>query len=267
MNTLQAVQAASDSKLLFVLATVREQDTKEAKTTYRRIRRELNRRKPVLTVKCSETTKMPKGCFSWSLQAVTHCPGSRLSNGELVPACEGCYARTGHYHGPDVIAIRMFNAEDWKRSAWVEEMVYAIRGDAFFRWFDSGDVYNIRLAKKILKIMKSTPYVKHWLPTRMYKFDKFLPVFDAMAALPNVVVRFSSDAIDGSILKGANTSTIVPTHDSNAWPNCADNVTVCDAYERNGKCADCRECWSKGVQVIAYVAHGHRMQKLIKIEG
>ncbi len=164
------------------------------------------------TPKLSKPGKMP--CKSWSLEAVETCPGSRGADGDLVDACKGCYATTGNYRFRNVRAVREHNREDWKRDGWADAMVDAIGNDPFFRWFDSGDVYDVRLARKMLDVMKRTPGTMHWIPTRMHKFAKFRPVLEAMADLPNVTVRLSSDSITGETLThnvaGAVTSTIIP---------------------------------------------------------
>lgn len=208
-------------------------------------------------LKLSRAGKMP--CRSWSLQALETCPGSIGNDGELVDACKGCYATTGNYRFPNVKAPREHNKTDWKRSEWVTDMTQELDNDRYFRWFDSGDVYDIRLARKILEVMKLTPWCNHWLPTRMYKFEKFSSVFKEMEKLPNVVLRFSSDSVSGETVKGRNTSTIIPTsQDARA------SMTICEAYQREGKCGTCRACWDKKVKVIAYPAHGKSMNKLIK---
>lgn len=212
-------------------------------------------------VKLSKTSKMP--CKSWSLIAKKHCPGSiDLNTGLLVAACSGCYADEGFYHMPNVRAPRLHNAEDWKRAFWVEDMVTALQNEAYFRWLDSGDIYSLALATKILEVMRRTPWCKHWLPTRMYKFAKFARVLADMAALPNVVVRFSSDSVKGETVSGATTSTIFS--DRAQLPT---NAEVCGAYSREGKCGPCRACWSKDVSVIAYPAHGRTMLSLIAKAG
>jgi hypothetical protein len=211
-------------------------------------------------IKLSKASKMP--CRSWSLQALDTCPGSKKPDGTLVDACAGCYATTGNYRFPNVKAPREHNREDWKRSEWVSEMVSELDNDRYFRWFDSGDMYDIRLCRKILEVMRLTPWVRHWLPTRMHKFKKFVSTIDAMESLDNVVVRKSSDSITGSTIEGLTTSTIVPTKE-----DAPRGSTVCEAYTREGKCADCRACWSKDTRVVAYVAHGKKMEKnLIKLK-
>jgi hypothetical protein len=204
-------------------------------------------------IKLSKASKMPGR--SWSLQALDTCPGSIGDGGDLVPACSGCYATTGNYRFKNVRAPREHNREDWKRADWVADMVTELDNDRYFRWFDSGDVYDVRLARKILQVMQQTPWVQHWLPTRMYKFSKFGDVLAEMSALPNVVVRFSSDSITGEVVKGPQTSTIatqetVPT-----------DALVCGAYTREGKCGPCRACWDKTVNVVCYIGHGKSMVK------
>ena len=216
----------------------------------------------------SQAGKMP--CRSWSLQALETCPGSKNWDQAarklvLVDACIGCYATEGNYRFPNVKAPRVHNQDDWKRDEWVYDMVESINlNDKYFRWFDSGDMYDLRLANKILEVMKLTPMTYHWLPTRMHKFPKFKKVIDQMNRLFNVIVRLSSDSIQGETIPGEYTSTIIQ-HDENSpyIPN------LCEAYKNEGKCGSCRKCWHKDQQVIVYPQHGRKMAKhnkeLIKI--
>ena len=204
-------------------------------------------------LKLSKASKMP--CRSWSLQALDTCPASRNSDGSLVAACSGCYAVGGNYRFKNVKAPREHNREDWKRDEWVADMVAELDNDRYFRWFDSGDMYDIRLARKILEVMSLMPWVKHWLPTRMHKFPKFREVIDNMEMFSNVVIRRSSDSITGETIEGANTSTI-STLDS-----VPKGAAVCEAYTRSGKCGTCRACWDKSVSVVCYIGHGKTMEK------
>ena len=211
-----------------------------------------------MSVKLSKTSKLDN-VRSWSLQAVETCPGSiDPATGGLVPACQGCYAIGGNYRFDNVKKPRIFNRQDWKRDAWVSDMVDALRNDRYFRWFDSGDMYDARLAEKMLQVMLLTPDVRHWLPTRMHKFPKFQPILRAMQALPNVMVRPSSDSVTGEYTAGVHGSTIVPSLDAPA------GVTVCHAATNDGKCGSCRACYSKDVAVIGYVAHGQKMAGVVK---
>lgn len=208
-------------------------------------------------IKLSKTSKLD-GILSWSLQALDTCPGSKDSTGNLVPACQGCYATTGNYRFANVKKPREFNREDWKRDSWVNDMLIALDSSRYFRFFDSGDMYSLELAEKILELCTKANWVKFWIPTRMHKFKKFEQVISKMQALPNVVVRFSSDSVTGEVIEGKTTSTIF----SDKLP---ENAFECKAYQHEGKCNGCRACYDKDVQVIAYKAHGVKMAKVIKI--
>jgi hypothetical protein len=210
-------------------------------------------------IKLSKTSKLD-GILSWSLQALETCPASKNKDGSLVDACKGCYATTGNYNYPNVKAPRIHNREDFKREAWVSEMILSLDSSRYFRWFDSGDMFSLDLANKILEVMRATPWCRHWLPTRMYKFPKFAKVIAKMQALPNVVVRFSSDSVQGQLVEGVTTSTIFSKEDQ-----LPDNATICRAYEHEGKCNGCRACYNKDVPLIAYKSHGVKMAKVIKI--
>ena len=210
-------------------------------------------------IKLSKTSKLD-GIMSWSLQALDTCPGSKAKDGGLVDACRGCYATTGNYRFANVKKPREFNREDWQRAEWVDDMIAALDSSRYFRWFDSGDMYAIELAEKMLQVMEATPWVKHWLPTRMHKFAKFAKVIAAMEALPNVVVRRSSDSVSGQVIPGATSSTIISAQDQ--LPS---GATLCRAYEHGGTCNGCRACYDKAAPVIAYMAHGKSLAKVIRI--
>lgn len=209
-------------------------------------------------IKLSATSKL--GCKSWSLQAGDTCPGSYDKTGGLVPACAGCYAKGGNYRFANVKAPREHNKLDWQRPEFTAEFIAALDTERYFRWFDSGDMYALGLAEKLFDIMQATPWVKHWLPTRMHKFPKFAGILAKMQALPNVSVRFSSDSVTGDYEAGLHGSVIVP--DTDSVPG---EAFLCGAYSREGKCGSCKACWNKDVSVIAYPAHGRSMAKVIRI--
>ncbi len=209
--------------------------------------------------KLSKTSKLDN-ILSWSLQALETCPGSLSAAGVLVDACSGCYATTGCYSFKGTKAVRADNKAAWQEAGWVDTMVAALKKQSFFRWFDSGDMYSLSLAVKMYEVMAATPHVKHWLPTRMYKFAKFEAILAKMEALPNVMVRRSSDAVDGTFTKGVHGSTIIP-----AGQPLPAGVVACTAPDNGGKCNGCRACYSKEVPVVAYIAHGRKMAKVIRL--
>ena len=215
-----------------------------------------------MAIRISVTSKLD-GIRSWSLEALDTCPASKQADGTLVDACKGCYATTGNYRFPNVKAPRIENKLDWQRLDWTDDMVKMLESDRYFRWFDSGDMYALPLAEKILEVMQRTPWIKHWLPTRMHKFPKFKTVLSEMKALDNVSVRFSSDSVQGEYIQGLHGSVIVP----DASYSLSDDVSLCRAYENAGKCNGCRACYDKNVPVIAYPAHGVKMMKVIKLKA
>lgn len=204
----------------------------------------------------SNTSKL--GCKSWSLQAIETCPGSVAPGGGLVEVCQGCYATTGNYRFSNVKRVRAVNKEEWRLTSWTHTMVDLLKHESHFRWLDSGDLYSLELAEKVYDVCKATPWCKHWIPTRMYKFAKFQEVLDKLNALPNVVVRYSGDSIDKEPI-GKYVSLVIKPHTK------PDNAHVCPAYEQEGKCNGCRECWSKQARSIAYPAHGRKMIKIVTI--
>ena len=212
--------------------------------------------KTIATPKISNASKMP--CKSWSLPAWDSCPSAKDSDGKPVDACHYCYALTGAYRFPATIASRAHNMEDWKADDWVSVMVAKIGKAKFFRWFDSGDVYDIKLAQKIYTVMGLTPNCQHWLPTRMYKDNAFADIFKRINALPNAVARFSSDSIKGETVEGDVTSTIIESAEDFIPKK---GESLCRAYTRNGKCGSCRACWSKDVKVIRYALHGNKVKE------
>jgi hypothetical protein len=216
-----------------------------------------------MKLKLSTPSKMKGTCKTWSTLAVTHCPGSRVTMkdahkyvdrvvGDLVPACGNCYADKGFYHMPNVKAPRIHNAQDWKRDNWVSDMVETLQGKAYFRWFDSGDMFHTDLADKILQVMKLSPNTAFWLPTRMHKLDKFKPVLMRMARLPNAVVRKSSDSVTGGRIAGKNTSTIIATSNSDIGYTCPATIP---GNVANCKVNSCTACWDKDIKQINYVFH------------
>jgi hypothetical protein len=210
-------------------------------------------------VKLGQTTKMPGR--SWGLPAGSTCPGSRDAEGRVVPVCHACYAKVGNYTYPVPRAAREFNRTDWRRDDWVEEMIQEVSMESYFRWFDSGDLYHVELGRKILAIVRATPHVKHWIPTRSHTVPRLRAVLEQIRAEPNAVVRYSSPNVDGTY-DAEHGSTVIPFVD---WPT---RASVCPSSRQEGRCGACRACWDKNVPVIAYVGHGlvmsHMKKRILK---
>lgn len=46
-----------------------------------------------------------------------------------------------------------------------------------------------------------------------------------------------------------------------------DGAMLCNAATNDGKCGDCRACYSRDVPVVAYLAHGRGMAKVIRLQN
>lgn len=206
-----------------------------------------------MKISLSRTGKLP--CPSWSLPAWFTCPGAKGDDGDPVEACSKCYALQGRYLFSNVREARERTRKEWQKSGWSEAMIDVLKDEPLFRWFDSGDVYSKRLAQKMLIICTMTPNTRHWIPTRSWKSAEILPYLEALAVLPNVVVRYSEDKIDSGLwtVPPEHRSVIVTKPDEYEPGH---GRVLCTAYRRQGKCGPCRACWSKKVHTVMYPLHG-----------
>ncbi len=209
------------------------------------------------------------GLWSWGTQAEPAAGSRTLSLSDsccnwaedidILSICRYCPARTGNYKGVAGI-IRRHNAEDILRPGWVPAMVQRLDdvvslNNRFFRWFDSGDIRTVREAKLIYSVMAKTLWIRHWLPTRAWHSKFIRPILDKMNRLPNVVCRSSSKRLNTRPPVG-NYRSIVYT-DPRSVPAMA---TPCRAFANggDGRCHDCRQCWSKSNKTIAYPLEGKK---------
>lgn len=219
----------------------------------------------------SAPSKMPS--LSWSLPAIATCPGALDADGTLVAACTGCYAAQARYLFGSVKAVRDHNLADWGRPGWCDAMVAAIDADRmaefrrhlrrglsgatfrhFFRWFDSGDIYNAELAEQILEVCRRTPDTAHWIPTRARKSPAVAAVLAKLEQLQNVAVRHSSDSVHGEELDNVTLSSTIVPHAGDFRGG--KGRVECGSWRRGGECGPCRACWSRDIAVTAYPAHG-----------
>lgn len=193
----------------------------------------------------SNVSKMPGK--SISLDAFECKTGSKLAE---IPGsvCFDCYARKGMYRMPNVrnkMVERMafFNAIDF-----VPRMVDELdrTRDPHFRWFDSGDVQNVRMALNIIDVIKATPNKKHWIPTKERKI--WLEALKIQPLPDNAVLRFSATMVDAAPPEAWKQSSMV-------IKDAAPVGHECPAPKQGGKCGDCRACWSHDVKTITYHKH------------
>ena len=193
----------------------------------------------------SKPSKMP--CYSISRSAWLCDVGSRLAEIEG-STCADCYARKGMYHMPNVKAKMIereafFNAPDF-----VPRMVNVLNivRNEWFRWFDSGDVADVGMALNIIDVCRQTPTKRHWIPSREFKVWTRALQIDRLPE--NAVLRMSAHMVDGPRPKAWPTTSTVHTGKKTLG-------RVCPAPEQQGKCGDCRACWSLDVPNVSYHIH------------
>ena len=194
----------------------------------------------------SNVSKMPG--YSISRSAWLCNVGGRLAEIEG-STCAGCYARKGMYHMPNVKAKMIereafFNAPDF-----VPRMVNVLNivRSEWFRWFDSGDVADVGMALNIIDVCRQTPNKRHWIPSREFKVWTRALQIDRLPE--NAVLRMSAHMVDGPRPKAWPTTSTVHTG-IKTLPG-----TICPAPEQQGKCGECRACWSLDVPNVSYHIH------------
>ena len=191
-------------------------------------------------------SKMP--CPSYNTPAILCVMGSRLRKIKG-STCHKCYAMRGNYVRPNVKTGLKKRFDAFKKNNFVEGMSLMINRysakSGYFRWFDSGDLADADILKKIVMICENTPKIKHWLPTREVKIvsdylkEKEFP--------KNLLVRVSAPMIDGKPLKFRWTSTV---HHKKK-PIGRD----CPSRFQKNKCMDCRACWDRRIKNVSYHKH------------
>jgi len=194
--------------------------------------------------------KMP--CCSLSLDARNCNVGAKLAK---VPGsvCANFYALKGNYIKYQT-AIQRAQARRLdalqNNPLWVSAMVRLVGRDEFFRWFDSGDIPDMKSLIKIIAVAMLTPDTMHWLPTKEYKLISdykksggFIP--------QNLIIRQSAPMVNGILPSSSGTSSMVITEGAKLPADTA----RCNAENQGNQCLDCRACWNPTQLRIAYPNH------------
>jgi len=201
----------------------------------------------------SNTSKIP--CLSIGMPTKYCITGSRASKtpGSI---CEGCYGKKGNYKFPAAERAaerrheRLKHGMNGGRSRYVDAFSWLLNYELehntkhqdtkYFRWFDIGDIQGQDHMDIIMDIVKRTPGVKHWIPTKEVRMVMNWVLNHTVPK--NAVVRISNLKIDQSMdivrrmakipgLAAAGVYTETPQRYAHA---CSAKV-----------CADCRICWSE----------------------
>jgi hypothetical protein len=200
-------------------------------------------------------SKMPGSSFAIS---ATKCNvGAKLAKIEG-STCHKCYALKLEKLRPSVAQgwganyLKATGMIERRPDAWAAAMAFQVTkaaektGEAYHRWFDSGDLASLAMLKAIARVCELTPAIKHWLPTReaavvkAFLRERDLPV--------NLTIRVSATMIDDKPIAGhANTSTV--------HKHAAHVGHACPARHQGNACGDCRACWSRDVKNVSYPLH------------
>ena len=198
----------------------------------------------------AKPSKMPS--YAYSLPAKKCITGAKLRaiKGSV---CYGCYAFKGNYVYPVVQKcldkrLNLMNTN----VKWISAMSFLVnwygKKVKYFRWHDSGDLQSLQHLCKIVKVVKNTPTITHWLPTREVKIIKEYK--EKYGEFPsNLIVRISATMINGLPHKfHKHSSTVITdTKIASNW--------ICPSSKQGNKCMDCRACWDKNVSDVSYIKH------------
>jgi hypothetical protein len=193
----------------------------------------------------TKARKMPSSSYSIPAKDCNKGSKLRLIKGSV---CSKCYALKGNYaRYPAIVEAQERRLLSINKPDWVRAMVYLINNkkdiqiSGVFRWHDSGDLQSEEHFGKILAVVRATPSVRHWLPTKESKLIK-----NYMGDIPsNIVIRLSGSMIDGKEPMYKNTSTV--TTDK--------TKATCRSFDNGGECGECRKCWEGDVKNITYFYH------------
>jgi len=190
----------------------------------------------------SSPSKMPG--YAYNLPAWRCVTGVKLQAVEG-SVCAGCYAMKGRYRFPNVKDALNRRLNSLNHPQWVEAMTTLVtwysRKVPWFRWHDSGDLQGPDHLMNIFAVCNATSQVQHWMPTREVKLLKGI---QPEVVPKNLIIRVSSHMIDqGPVKSWPHTSTVVQAG------------KTCPAQEQGNACGDCRQCWDKDINNIAYPKH------------
>ncbi len=192
-------------------------------------------------------------CYSWGIPASRCRTGARLGKASN-SVCAACYALKGAYTWKRVSLayerrLRLFDKDGWEKNmAILVNWQAAKTGQAYFRWFDSGDLQSEVMLEKVVSVARLTPVISHWLPTREYQI---VSSYRSREELPaNLAVRLSAHFIDMAppSLLGLPTSTVRDVGEVVGY--------ACPARDYSpARCSSCRGCWDPLVKNVSYDLH------------
>lgn len=210
-------------------------------------------------------TKLGVGIHSWSIPALTTCPGSSS-------LCRSaCYAHSGFFRMPNVSAFHVANEAFSRTPQFTGWMIGEIRNTLakVVRVHVAGDFYDAEYTAKWVEIARACRSTTFFLYTRSWSEIDIYPHLVALSRLVNVCLWFSTDRekgppprvsgvrvaymaiddVDASI--APDDSDLVFRDSPDTLMKKANGVLVCPAEQANpvGRlkhtCTSCGICWDK----------------------
>lgn len=148
------------------------------------------------------------------------------------------------------LALRQRRFAEDRRRQWIElmsELVsYSCRGSRYLRWDDRVDLTGVEHLESIAEVVRRTPDIRHWLPTRAHETVRTFLASREEGFPPNLLVRIGATAqnVPAPQVAALTTSTI----ERSAPPS----ERRCPAEGPNGKCGECRMCWSSATRNVSF---------------
>lgn len=193
----------------------------------------------------TKVSKMP--CLTFNLPALTSCPRGAKLAAVKGTVCSTCCATKGRFVMPNVREAQERNLYRVSKAItrpalahnWIEAFTRALRGETYFRWHSSGDIFNRAYADLMRTAILSTPWVKHWIPTKEGRYA------DMFEDLPNATFRVSNDMLD---VFASDKYPVMSGISTGAY-------ATCPAPMQDGECKSCRKCWDKTEPMVIYKQH------------
>jgi hypothetical protein len=206
----------------------------------------------------SKPSKMPG--YGYGISAKNCITGSKLRKVKN-SVCSKCYALKGRYVFDNTVNAHKKRLISISKPYWVFAMSFLInfkknnprgKDTSVFRWHDSGDLQSIQHLYKIVSVVRNTPTVRHWLPTREVNILKaFLASGNTIPS--NLTIRLSATTIGKDPREQYSYFQRIPNLLFSGVN--VEGVQECKAYTQGGVCGDCRECWSTKHKIISYPLH------------
>jgi len=217
----------------------------------------------------SSPGKMPCKSLSYPAGEEFTCPhGSKLMK---IPGtvCYFCYGADGLYITPSVKLAqdRRFNALKYakrfpaRQEAWISSLVKKLsqKRNPYFRWHETGDIQDETHWNMMLEVIRRTPHINHWIPTKERQFlyewideygEKMLPL--------NMNIRISAAKVGNRIRRIRSPMTTSSVSDPTSGLDVADAGYNCPAtwkVSHGGFCGKCRACWLRSTPNVNYKLH------------